>query len=68
MLKKISLENFNATVCNMIMQGSSISVDSKLLKPNINHGPILGPQKGVQSLSRNSICYIIGCYNELLFR
>lgn len=28
MLKKISLENFNATVCNMIMQGSSISVET----------------------------------------
>lgn len=51
MLKNILLEYYmyNTTVCEMTMQRSSNRVDSKLIKPTINHGPILGPQKVVQS-------------------
>ena len=35
------------------MQASKDSVDSKLLKPTIIHGPILGPQKGVPELKQH---------------
>lgn len=52
MFKNIFLENYmhNATIRENTMQASQDSVDSKFLKPSINHGPIMGPEKGVRSL------------------
>lgn len=52
MFKSFLNENFNAIICDIIMQGSPMSVDSKLLKPIINHGPILVLQKDVKRFQK----------------
>lgn len=41
------------------MDGTSNSIDSKLVKPTINPRPILGPKKEVQDQNRYSKCYEI---------
>lgn len=51
MFKNLLLNNFNVTICNMIRQASSDSVDSKFLKHGF--GPILGPQKGLLKANKN---------------
>lgn len=51
MFKNLLLNNFNVTICNIIRQASSDSVDSKFLKHGF--GPILGPQKGLLKANKN---------------
>lgn len=58
MFKNFLLENYNATDCEIAMQGSSNSVDFKLLKSTINLEPILGPQKK-SSKFKKEIAYAI---------
>lgn len=45
MSKKFPLENVNGTVCEITMQVSLNSVDSKLLKPTTTYGAMLGPRR-----------------------
>lgn len=61
------LRSKTVTVCEIAVQGSSSNVDSILLKPFINNGPMLVPQKGTQSVKGNNICYKTECYKELFF-
>lgn len=60
MVKHFPLENNNATVLEITMQGLSYSVDFKFSKLTINPGSKPGLQKGVKT-EIAYICYEIKC-------